>query len=157
MRAKNNTHIYVAQTSNNRVIPMDWSWWITSNNACETSEQLIVLTNGDDKSDLVISIVQSCLLPRCEALHTCCPGFPTATVAQCIQAVSILLHVAKPVWGLFYLDLNTIDWSRHVASTIRRDNWLGFKSSWLGFRLSAYGQGLGSSFRFAGAVFRVKV
>jgi len=28
-----------------------------------------------------------------------------------------------------------------VTSTIRRDNWLGFKSLWLGFRISAYGQG----------------
>jgi len=69
----------------------------------------IVLTNGDDKSDLVISIVQSCLLPRCEALHTCCLGFLTATEAQHIQAVSILLHGAKSVLGLFCLHLNTID------------------------------------------------
>jgi len=35
-----------------------------------------------------------------------------------------------------------------VTSTIRRENWLGFKSLWLGYRVSAYGQGLGSSFRF---------
>jgi len=33
---------------------------VTSNNACEASEPLIVLTNGDDKSDLVISIVACC-------------------------------------------------------------------------------------------------
>jgi len=31
---------------------MEWSWWVTSNNACEASEQLIVLANGDDESDL---------------------------------------------------------------------------------------------------------
>jgi len=92
---------------------------------------LIVLTNGDDKSYVVISIVQSCLLPRCEASRTCCSGFLTETVAQRIQALSILLHGAKPVLGLFCLHLNTIDWSGHVASTICRDNWLGFKSSWL--------------------------
>jgi len=30
---------------------------VTSNNACEANEQLIILTNGDDKSDLMISIV----------------------------------------------------------------------------------------------------
>jgi len=29
-------------------------------------------------------------------------------VAQCIQAVSILLHEAKPVLGLFCVQLNTI-------------------------------------------------
>jgi len=32
---------------------MEWSWWATSNNACEPGEQLIVLANGDDESDLV--------------------------------------------------------------------------------------------------------
>jgi len=36
-----------------RVIPMEWSWWVTSHNACDASEQLIVLANGDDESDLV--------------------------------------------------------------------------------------------------------
>jgi len=46
-------YMYVARKSNNRVIPMEWSWWVTSNDACEPGEQLIVLANGDDKSDLV--------------------------------------------------------------------------------------------------------
>jgi len=32
---------------------MEWSWWVTSNDACEPGEQLIVLANGDDESDLV--------------------------------------------------------------------------------------------------------
>jgi len=32
---------------------MEWSWWVTSDNACEPGEQLIALANGDDKSDLV--------------------------------------------------------------------------------------------------------
>jgi len=32
---------------------MEWSWWVASNNACEPGEQLIVLVNGEDKSDLV--------------------------------------------------------------------------------------------------------
>ena len=31
----------------------EWSWWVTSNDACEPGEQLIVLANGDDESDLV--------------------------------------------------------------------------------------------------------
>jgi len=39
---------------------MEWSRRVTSNNACEASEHLIVLTNGDEKSDLVISIVACC-------------------------------------------------------------------------------------------------
>ena len=46
-------YMYVARTSNNRVILMEWSWWVTSNNACEPGEQLIVLANSDDESDLV--------------------------------------------------------------------------------------------------------
>jgi len=46
-------YMYVARTSNNRVIPMEWSWWVVSNNACEPGEQLIVLANGGDESDLV--------------------------------------------------------------------------------------------------------
>jgi len=45
--------MYVARTSNKRVIPMEWSWWVSSNNACEPGEQLIVLANGDDENDLV--------------------------------------------------------------------------------------------------------
>jgi len=65
-------------------------------------------------------------------------------VAQCIQVVSILLHEAKPVLGLFWLHLNTIGWSGHVTSTICRDNyWLGLMSFWFGFRIRAYGQVLG--------------
>ena len=32
---------------------MEWYWWVTSNDACEPGEQLIVLANGDDESDLV--------------------------------------------------------------------------------------------------------
>jgi len=47
---------------------------VTSNNACEHGEQLIVLANSDDESDLYC-----CLLPRCEALRTCSSGFPIAT------------------------------------------------------------------------------
>ena len=50
---KEQKYMYVAWTSNNRVISMEWSWWVTSNNACEPGEQLIVLANGDDESDLV--------------------------------------------------------------------------------------------------------
>ena len=61
MCVKNNTIMYVARTSNNRVIPMEWSYWVTSNNACEPGEQLIVLANGDDESDLYC-----CLLPQCK-------------------------------------------------------------------------------------------
>ena len=34
-------------------IPIEWSWWVTSNNACESGEQLIVLPDGNDESDLV--------------------------------------------------------------------------------------------------------
>ena len=59
--------------------------------------------------------------------------------------------------GLFCLHLNTIDRSGHVTRTMRRDNWLGFKCLYLGFRISAYGRGLGSSFRFIGSVFRVRI
>jgi len=46
-------YMYVARTSNNRVIRMEWSWWVTSDDACEPGEQLIVLANSDDESDLV--------------------------------------------------------------------------------------------------------
>ena len=46
-------YMHVARTSNNRVIPMEWSWWVASNNAYEPGEQLIVLANGDDENDLV--------------------------------------------------------------------------------------------------------
>jgi len=61
------------------------------------------------------------------------------------------------VLGLFCLHLNTVDQTGLVTSTIRRNNWLEFKSLWLGIRISAYGRGLGSSFRFSGSVFRFRV
>ena len=44
-----------------------------------------------------------------------------------------------PKGVLFCLHLNTIGWSDHVTSTIRRDNLLVFKSLWLGFRITASG------------------
>jgi len=44
-----------------------------------------------------------------EALRTCCSGCLTATVAQRIQVVSILLHEAQPELGLFCFHLNTIE------------------------------------------------
>ena len=76
MCAKNNT-IYIAQyvvrTSNNRVIPMEWSWWVTSNNSYEASEQLLVLANGDDKSDLVGWTLL--LLAAAVRSIACRPGF----------------------------------------------------------------------------------
>jgi len=54
---------------------------------------------------------------------------------QRFQVVSILLHEAKSMLGLFCLQLNTIGRSGQVTRTIRRDNWLGFKCLWLGFRI----------------------
>ena len=53
---------------------IEWSWWVTSLNACEPGERLIVLTNSDDESDLYC-----CSLPRCKALRTCRSRFPIAT------------------------------------------------------------------------------
>ena len=72
-------------------------------------------------------------------------------MAQHIQIVSILLHEAKPVLGLFCLHLNTIGWSDLATTTIRRDNLLGFKSLWLGFWISASGLWSG----FSGSVFTI--
>jgi len=46
-------------------------------------------------------------------------------VIQRIQ-VSTLLHEAKSVLGQVCLHLNTMAWSRHMTSMIRRDTWLGF-------------------------------
>ena len=43
----------MARKSNKRVIPIKWSWWVTSNNFCGPGEQLIVFANGDDESDHV--------------------------------------------------------------------------------------------------------
>jgi len=119
--------MHVARTSNNRVLPMEWSWWVTFNDAFEASEQLIVLTNGDDKSDLVISIIACCHSVKLCALAA--QAFrPQQWHNAFTQVVSFLLHKAKPVLEIFCLHLNTIDWSGHVTSTLRRDNWLGFKS-----------------------------
>jgi len=148
-------HMYMARTSNNRVIPMEWSCWVTSNNACEASEHVIVFANGDDKCELVISIDACCHSVKLCALVA--RAFRPQQWHNTFRLVSILPHEAQPVVELFCLHLNTIDWSGHVTSTIRRDNWWGFKSLWLWFKISTYDQGLGSNFRFRGSVFRVRV
>ena len=44
---KNNTQIMWCKQ-----VIIEWSWWMTSNNACDVDEQLIVLPNSDNKSDL---------------------------------------------------------------------------------------------------------
>ena len=89
MCAKNTTHI---RASNKRVIPIE-QWFSTAGlatrgwkpllyrdlTACEPGEQLIVLVNGDDESDLGGDLY-CCLLPQCEASHTCRSGFPIATI-----------------------------------------------------------------------------
>ena len=54
---------------------------------------------------------------------------------QHIQILSILLHEAYAMMGLFCLQLNIFDWSGCVTSTLRRDYWLGFKCLLLGFRI----------------------
>ena len=91
MCAKNNTQIYVAGTSNNRVIPMEWSWWVTSNNACEPGEQLTVLPDGNDESDLVGWTLLLAATVWSEALPTCCSVFPIATKWRCDQDVKVVL------------------------------------------------------------------
>ena len=79
-----------------------------SNNACEAGEQLVVLTNGDDKSDLVISIVACCHSVKVCALAA--QAFRQQQWHNAFrQVVSVLLHEAKPVLGLFCLHFNTID------------------------------------------------
>ena len=55
----------------------------------------------------------------------------------------LLRFEAKSVLGLICLHLNTIGWSSHMTSMIRRDNWLWFRSVWLVFRIRVYGQVLG--------------
>ena len=45
----------------------------------------------------------------------------------------------------------------HVTSPICKDNWLEFKSLWLGFKTRTYGQGVGSTFKFRGSAFNIRV
>jgi len=47
------TTLYISGANKQRVIPIEWSWWVAPNNACEPGEQLIVRADGDDESDLV--------------------------------------------------------------------------------------------------------
>jgi len=46
-------------------------------------------------------------------------------VAQCIQVVSILLHEAKPMLGIFCLHLNAIDWRGHVQECSAKKRGVG--------------------------------
>jgi len=64
---------------------------VTRNDACEASEQLIVLTNGDDKSYLVISIIACCHSVKLCALAV--QAFrPQRWHNAFRQLVSILIH-----------------------------------------------------------------
>jgi len=45
----------------------------------------------------------------------------------------------------------------HMTSIICRDSWLGFKSLWLRFMIRAYDQGVRSTFKLRGLVFRVRI
>jgi len=73
---------------------------VISNNAFEASEQLIVLTNGDDKSDLVISIAACCHSVKLCVLST--QAFrPQQWHNAFRQVVSILLHGASLCWDYF--------------------------------------------------------
>jgi len=78
----------------------------------------------DSEKYLGYTICQTCKRTLSNFLFISMSG---PKVALHIQIVSILLHEATPVLGLFYLHLNTIGWSGDVTSTIRRDNWSEFK------------------------------
>jgi len=65
---------------------------VSSNNARETSENFIVLANGDDKSELVISID-----PCCHSVKLCTLvawAFQPQQRHNSFRLVSILLHEA---------------------------------------------------------------
>ena len=69
MRTKNSTHIYMSWTSNNGLIAVHdiyMSW--TSNNGL-----------------IAVHDLYCCLMTQCEALHTCCSGFPITTQWYCSQ------------------------------------------------------------------------
>jgi len=62
------------------------------------------------------------------------------------MGTSLLQYTSKPHYN-----------PGHVTSTICRENWFGFKGLWLGFRISTYVQGVGSTFKLRGSVFRGRV
>ena len=70
--------------------------------------------------------------------------FTSMTGTKVIQRIQVsTLLRGKSVLGLVCLHLDTIGWSSHMTSMIRRDNWLGFRSLWLVSRIRVYGQVLG--------------
>jgi len=53
-RGKTPINVWRKQAIIELVIPIERSWWVTSNNVCESGEHLIVLPDGNDESDLVV-------------------------------------------------------------------------------------------------------
>ena len=97
MCAKNSTHIYVARTSNGRVISIEWFRWVTST-------MLVNLVSSWLYLEMVMTGVISSsglycyLLSRCEALHTCRSAFPILTI--CRMFVEMLYAKAREKKGV---------------------------------------------------------
>jgi len=72
---------------------MEWSWWVTSNIACEPGEQYSWLCLLTVTTRVISSVdLYCCLLPRCEALRTCRLGFPIATIRRSL----LHCYIAQP-------------------------------------------------------------
>jgi len=90
-------YIYVARTSNNRVIPVEWSWWVPFDDACEPGEQLIVLANGDDKSDRGVEALP---ILTCEPLNVTTSvrgewSWHVNSVVACCHSAKLCAHAAR--------------------------------------------------------------
>jgi len=93
-------------TSNNRVIPMEWSWWVTSNNACEPDEQLIVVANGDDESDLVRWTLVAC----CHKAKLCAHAARVFRLLPSLQHSCRVLLTRYRRWSNKVLNLKIHRW-----------------------------------------------
>ena len=137
------THIYLWRKQE----IIEWCRWSDLDElpliyACEASEQLILLSNGDEKSDLVISIVACC-----HSVKLCTLAAQAFQLQQWHNAFSVYSTSWRRTCVGTILPSFEHNWlKRSCERIIRRDNWLGFKSLWLGFRIDAYGQGLGQVF-----------
>jgi len=68
--------------------------WLTTNRMCEKNNTIIYVARASNSKRDCEHDLYCCLLPQCEALRTCCSGFPIATKWCCDQDVEVVPSLA---------------------------------------------------------------
>ena len=64
--------------------------WFTTNGMCGKNNTIVCVARASNRKRDCEHDLYCCLLPRCEAMHTCRSGFPIATKWCCDQDVKVV-------------------------------------------------------------------